>query len=75
MSLFSKRKKLLAVGCSYTDSWWTRTHKFPVWPELLAEKLDMDCHNFGKSGCGNQYIFSKVYDLINEQDWDLVVLT
>ena len=76
MSLFSKRKKLLAIGCSYTDNCWTENNAygFPVWPELLAEKLDMDCHNFGKSGCGNQYIFSKMYDMIHKEDWDLVVL-
>ena len=74
MSLFSKRKKLLAIGCSYTDIRWTKTHGFPTWPEVLAEKLDMNYNNFGKSGAGNNYIFGKMYDKIHEQDWDLVVL-
>ncbi len=69
-----KRKKLLAVGCSYTDNWWTEKHGFPVWPELLAEKLDMDCHNFGMCGAGNHYIFATMHDKINEEDFDLVVL-
>ena len=74
MSLFSKRKKLLAIGCSYTDNVWTKTHKFPVWPELLAEKLNMECVNLGACGAGNDYILAKMLDKVNEQDWDLVVI-
>lgn len=74
MSLFSKRKKLLAVGCSYTDEWWTREYGFPVWPELLAEKLDMDCHNLGQSGAGNTHISGKLFDTIVEEKFDLVVI-
>ena len=93
VSLFSKRKKLLAVGCSYTDNCWTKPqpymlskvelneeskvgwkHGFSVWPEILAEKLDMECYNFGASGQGNSYILEKTYDQINKTNWDLVVL-
>ena len=74
MSLFSKRKKLLAVGCSYTDEWWTREYGFRVWPELLAEKLDMDYHNLGQSGAGNTHISGKLFDTILEEKFDLVVV-
>ena len=74
MSLFSKRKKLLAVGCSYTDEWWTREYGFPVWPELLAEKLDMDYHNLGQSGAGNIHISGKLFDTIVEEKFDLIVI-
>jgi len=69
----SNRKKLLTIGCSYTDKWYANKYGFPVWPDLLAEKLDMDCHNYGKCGSGNQYIFDKMYDLIAKEDFDLVV--
>ena len=30
-------KKLVAVGCSYTASDWP----FPVWPQVLSEKLNL----------------------------------
>ena len=85
VSLFSKSKKLLAVGCSYTDNCWTKPkpymlpkgelnegskvgweHGFSVWPEILAEKLGMECYNFGASGQGNSYILEKTYDQINK---------
>ena len=39
----SNRKKIIVSGCSYSDNWWTREYGWPVWPELLAEKLDMEC--------------------------------
>ena len=42
MSLFSRRKKLVIGGCSYTDN-YARTQnmkEFPLWGELLAEQLD-----------------------------------
>lgn len=74
MSLFSKRKKLLAIGCSYTDNCWTKTHGFPVWPELLAKKLDWDYLNLGSAGKGNNYIFGKMCDTIIEDNYDLVVI-
>ena len=50
MSMFSKRKKLIIGGCSYTDN-YAKKHKmpeFPIWGELLADKLDMDLINLGR---------------------------
>ena len=67
MSLFSENPKILIVsGDSYTDSKYTETHKFPVWPELLAKKLKMECVNLGRSGQGNEYISSSLLDTISE---------
>ena len=64
-------KKLLAVGCSYTDD----VYPFPVWPKLLAEKFNMECINLGQGGCGNEYIYSRTLDtLVTEKNLGLVVV-
>ena len=44
MSLFSKRKKLIVSGCSYTDNYAAQQSlgEIPLWSEVLAERLDMD---------------------------------
>ena len=72
----SKKKVLLTSGCSFTDNWWTKKYGFPVWSELLAKELDLDCINLGKRGLGNDYIFNSIIDkLATEKDRvDLVVV-
>jgi hypothetical protein len=64
-------KKLLIVsGDSFTDrNFRSGAHpemdvSFPMWPELLAEKLDMRLINLGRSGQGNEYIYSVLQDTI-----------
>ena len=37
---------------------------WPMWPELVAKKLDMDCINLGQSGAGNEYIYFTLLDEI-----------
>ena len=69
------KKILLVSGCSYT------THNFisvmhpdldglswPKWPELLANKLDMECVNLAYSGAGNEFIYSSLFDYITTND-------
>ena len=64
-------KKLLAVGCSYTAD----IYPFPVWPQLLAEKFNMECINLGRCGSGNEYIYSRTLDtLVTEKNLGLVVV-
>ena len=64
-------KKLLAVGCSYTDD----AYPFPVWPKLLAEKFNMECINLGRCGSGNENIYSRTLDtLVTEKNLGLVVV-
>jgi hypothetical protein len=64
------RKVLLVSGDSFTDPFnRSASHplldcSWPKWPELLAEKLDMDCINLGRSGTGNNYIYSSLRDFI-----------
>lgn len=64
------RKVLIVSGDSFTDP-FNRSAAHPIldcswpkWPELLAEKLDMDCINLGRSGAGNKYIYSSLRDFI-----------
>ena len=66
------KKILLVSGDSFTDrNFRSAAHpemdvSWPMWPELLAEKLDMRLINLGKSGQGNEYIYSALQDTIEE---------
>jgi len=69
------RKILLVSGCSYTEhNFISVMHPeldcsaWPKWPELLAEKLNMDCVNLAMSGAGNEYIYSTLLDYITQND-------
>jgi len=76
MSLFSK-KKLIVAGCSYTDNYAMKIHiqTFPIWAELLADKLDMELVNLGNCGDGNEAIWSKVTDeIVSTKNIGLVVV-
>jgi|TARA_B100000929_G_scaffold188831_1_gene149578 hypothetical protein len=64
------KKYLICSGDSFTDanfrsSWHPEMDvSWPKWPELLAEKLDMQIINLGRSGQGNEYILSSIQDTI-----------
>ena len=76
MLKFSKRKKLIVSGCSYTDNYAATQNlePFKLWPELLAEKLDMDCINLAKCGFGNKAIYTTLTErIINEKNIGLVI--
>ena len=66
-------KYLIVSGDSWTDpNYWSRTNEhlncdWPKWPQLLAEKLNMQVVNLGRSGRGNEYIYSTILDRITEQ--------
>jgi len=68
------KKILLVSGCSNTErSFYSEIHPeldttWPKWPELLAEKLNMDCVNLAKSGAGNEYIYTSILKYITEND-------
>ena len=77
----SSRKKLIAIGCSYTEHYLfsdqspNADHDFPRWPQHLADMLDMECINLGKCGSGNDQILAKTVDAtLNEKNIGLVVL-
>ena len=76
MSLFSKQKKLIISGCSYTHN-YCKTQKleeFPIWGELLAEKLDMELINLSKCGFGNKAIYTTLVEsMVTEKNVGLVI--
>ena len=75
---------LLAAGCSWTDQNFMSSDKslsadnrggWPMWPELIANRLNLQCINKGRSGASNEYIFNKVLDAIQiEKNIKLVVV-
>jgi len=59
------KKILIASG----DSWTGGTNllkpdSYPYWPEILANKLDMDYINVGRSGKGNEFIYNQMVDTL-----------
>ena len=74
------KKILLVSGCSNTEkNFHSEIHpemdcSWPKWPELLAKKLDMDCINLGKSGQGNEYIYTSLLEYITENDLSNIAL-
>lgn len=79
--LKSSRKKLIAIGCSYTEHYLFSNQSpdvnfdFPRWPEHLSNMLDMECVNLGSSGSGNDQILAKTLDVVlNEKNIGLIVL-
>ena len=66
------RKILLAGGCSFTEHTQisicdsSLITDFPRWPKVLAEKLDMECVNLGRSGWSNQLISTSIFEYIME---------
>ena len=67
----NKPKRLFTFGCSFTRYMWG------TWANALAQELDCQFVNFGKSGAGNHYIFNMlmqadaVYNFTHE---DLVIV-
>jgi hypothetical protein len=77
MSLFSRKKKLIVSGCSYVDDYAKSQNmeSFPIWPDLLAKKLDMECINVGKCAAGNKEIFSNIVDeVVTQKNIGLVIV-
>ena len=62
------KKILLVAGCSYSNEKFNSVHhpdldvSWPKWPQLLAEKLDMQLINLSESGAGQEYIYSNIID-------------
>ena len=71
------KKILLVSGDSYTDpDWYSEFHPeldidWPKWPEILAKKLDMDCVNLGKSGAGQEFIYTSLLEYITNPQKDI----
>ena len=65
-------KKLIVSGCSWGDEiFFSPFHPdmdcdWPKWPNILAEKLGMECVNLCKCGAGQEYIYSSLCDYIQK---------
>ena len=42
-------------------------------PQLLADKLGMDCINVGQSGAGQEYIYTSIVNNIHRENIGLVI--
>ena len=76
MSVFSKRKKLIIGGCSYTANYAPTQgyDEFPIWGKLLADKLNMELVNLGRCGFGNKAIHTTFIEkMIVEKNIGLVI--
>ena len=69
------KKILLVSGCSFTTRNYQSHHhpeidftSYDKWPEMLAEKLNMQCVNLAKSGAGNEFISNTIIDYIETTD-------
>ena len=66
------KKYLITSGCSWGDpNFISLEHPdmdcdWPKWPELLADKLDMQVINLCKSGQGQEYIYSSLIEKVLE---------
>lgn len=66
------KKILLVSGCSYTDKDFRSATDPSVvvdwdpWPQYVADALNLQCVNKGKSGSGTDYIFDSIIDGIAE---------
>ena len=64
------KKILIVSGDSFSDpDFRSGAHpdmdvSWPKWPELLAEKWDMKLINLSQAGSGNEYIYSRLQDII-----------
>ena len=76
-------KYLIVGGDSFSDKGFRSTDhpeldtSWPKWPELLAEKLGMECINLAVGGKGNEFIYSTLQDQIlsmsNKDEIGLVI--
>jgi hypothetical protein len=76
-------KYLIVSGDSFTDPNFRSSAipsldtSWPKWPEMLAEKLGMECINLAKCGKGNEFIYSTLQDQIismpNKDEIGLVI--
>jgi len=56
--------KLFTIGCSFTEGQGLKNHKIECYSHQLSEKLNLKYYNFGSSGASNDYIFRKIFELI-----------
>ena len=57
--------KLYTIGCSFTEGQGLDNHHNECYSHILSENLDTKHFNFGACGASNDYIFRKIFELLN----------
>lgn len=57
--------KLFTIGCSFTEGTGLKRQSFESYSHKLGTKLKLEYYNFGAAGASNDYIFRKIFELIN----------
>lgn len=69
--------KIISVGCSFTEGLGLKNQAVECYTARLADTVNLEFYNYGACGASNDYIFRKVFDLINsniiEKDDILIV--
>jgi len=70
------KNQILMVG----DSWTAGTriqalgfNTWPIWPELIAKKLNMTFKNYADGGRGNEFIYNQVIDNYDGEELIIVL--
>ena len=58
--------KLFTIGCSFTEGQGLKNQVYECYTHQLAENLKIEYFNFGGCGMSNDYIFRKVFELLND---------
>ena len=59
--------KLFIIGCSFTEGQGLKKQAIESYPNVLANIFKLPHYNFGAVGMSNDYIFRKVFELLNSK--------
>jgi hypothetical protein len=58
--------KLFTIGCSFTEGQGLKKQAIECYSNCLAQTLKLEHYNFGGAGFSNDYIFRKIFELLND---------
>jgi hypothetical protein len=56
---------IYSIGCSFTEGQGLENFQTENYTYLLSKKTKMNSYNFGNSGSSNDYVFRKVFEILN----------
>jgi hypothetical protein len=62
--------KLFTIGCSFTEGQGLKRQTIECYSNCLAKTLKLEHYNFGGAGLSNDYIFRKIFELLNSKTID-----
>ena len=57
--------KLFTIGCSFTEGQGLKRQAIECYSNELSDILKLEHYNFGAAGMSNDYIFRKIFELLN----------